>query len=140
MTFWSSSSPLSNPELNIHRVSLRVQQGGHNVPDADVRRRYERSLANAAEALLLANDGVVFDNSGLRRRRMLEIRKWSNHLARKAGTRVGRRLGAPKSPGQQTRTASATRGLDGSSFDRSGNGSTCLKPVLPAGEPETYLP
>ncbi|MBZ5620004.1 MAG: AAA family ATPase [Acidobacteriia bacterium] len=36
--------------------------------------RHERSLANAAEALLLANEGVVFDNSGLRRRPMLEIR------------------------------------------------------------------
>jgi predicted ABC-type ATPase len=65
---------LSNPELNIHRVSMRVQQGGHDVPDADIRRRYERSLANAAEALLLAHEAVVFDNSGLRRQRMLEIR------------------------------------------------------------------
>jgi predicted ABC-type ATPase len=65
---------LSNPELNVYRVSLRVQQGGHDVPDADIRRRYERSLANAAEALRLANEGIVFDNSGLRRRRMLETR------------------------------------------------------------------
>lgn len=65
---------LSNPELNIDRVNLRVQQGGHDVPDADIRRRYERSLANAPEALLLANEGVVFDNSGLRRRRMIETR------------------------------------------------------------------
>ena len=31
---------------NLLRVQKRVLTGGHNVPEADVRRRYERSFAN----------------------------------------------------------------------------------------------
>ena len=50
--------------MQINRVLLRTTQGGHNVPADDIRRRYERSLANAPKALLLADSGIVFDNSG----------------------------------------------------------------------------
>ncbi len=64
---------LDNPEHNIRRVKERVSSGGHYVPDADVRRRYQRSLANAAEALRLAHEAVVYDNSGLRHRKVLEL-------------------------------------------------------------------
>lgn len=66
---------LSSPELHIQRVRLRVSQGGHDVPDEDILRRYARSLAHAPEAMRLADEAVVFDNSGLDRQRMLEIRK-----------------------------------------------------------------
>ena len=34
------------PELSIARVANRVREGGHFVPDADVRRRYQRGLDN----------------------------------------------------------------------------------------------
>jgi predicted ABC-type ATPase len=37
---------LDNPERSIQRVRERVAEGGHDVPDADVRRRYTRSLTN----------------------------------------------------------------------------------------------
>ncbi|BAZ09172.1 hypothetical protein NIES4071_09780 [Calothrix sp. NIES-4071] len=37
---------IDNVETNIGRVATRVLAGGHNVPDEDVRRRYERSLNN----------------------------------------------------------------------------------------------
>lgn len=37
---------LSSPELAIKRVQQRRRTGGHHVPSADVRRRYERSLRN----------------------------------------------------------------------------------------------
>ncbi len=37
---------LESPELAIKRVALRVKQGGHHVPDDDVRRRYGRGLRN----------------------------------------------------------------------------------------------
>ncbi|MEX2318192.1 MAG: AAA family ATPase [Pirellulales bacterium] len=37
---------LDSAELCIARVKARVQRGGHNVPDADIRRRFARSLAN----------------------------------------------------------------------------------------------
>ncbi len=39
-------------------------RGGHFVPDADVRRRYFRSIANAANALRLADFALFYDNSG----------------------------------------------------------------------------
>ena len=39
---------LDSAELNIQRVRERVSRGGHDVPADDVRRRYERSVANLA--------------------------------------------------------------------------------------------
>jgi predicted ABC-type ATPase len=65
---------LNNPERSIQRVRERVAQGGHDVPDADVRRRYSRSLANAAFILPLVHQGLVFDNSGAEPRPVFEIR------------------------------------------------------------------
>lgn len=38
---------LDSPEKSIQRVHERVAQGGHDVPDHDIRRRYARSLSNA---------------------------------------------------------------------------------------------
>ena len=35
---------LGDPKLHIERVRLRVAQGGHDIPDSDIRRRYWRSL------------------------------------------------------------------------------------------------
>ena len=37
---------LPDPTLNVRRVAQRVQQGEHNVPEDDVRRRYRRGIAN----------------------------------------------------------------------------------------------
>jgi predicted ABC-type ATPase len=54
---------LRSPELAIERVRLRRLQGGHNVPPADVRRRYARSLENLASLYQTADRLVVLDNS-----------------------------------------------------------------------------
>lgn len=37
---------LDDPLLNVARVNIRVKQGGHNVPEEDIKRRYKRSLYN----------------------------------------------------------------------------------------------
>jgi predicted ABC-type ATPase len=37
---------LPNPETAIARVALRVEQGGHHVPEAVIRRRFVSGLAN----------------------------------------------------------------------------------------------
>lgn len=37
---------LSSPELAVARVATRVSLGGHNVPEADIRRRYAIGLRN----------------------------------------------------------------------------------------------
>jgi predicted ABC-type ATPase len=66
---------LGDPDLQIERVRLRVAQGGHDIPDADIRRRYFRSLARAPEALRLADEVAVFDNAGLRPIRVALLQK-----------------------------------------------------------------
>lgn len=64
---------LGDPELHIERVRLRVSQGGHDIPDSDIRRRYGRSLLRAPEAIRLADETVILDNSGLEPERMLML-------------------------------------------------------------------
>lgn len=51
-------------EINIERVKARVEAGGHNVPEADQRRRYPRTLANMRSLLPSLDDVVILDNSG----------------------------------------------------------------------------
>ena len=47
-------------------VAQRVQQGGHNVPEEDVRRRYRRGIANFLSVYrTLVDHWVLFDNSGM---------------------------------------------------------------------------
>ncbi|MBL8228892.1 MAG: AAA family ATPase [Bryobacterales bacterium] len=64
---------LRDPELHIERVRLRVSQGGHDIPDSDIRRRYGRSLLRAPEAMRLADETVVLDNSGPQPERTLML-------------------------------------------------------------------
>jgi len=45
----------------------------HDAPDADVRRRYTRSLTNAAHVLHLTHEGLVFDNLGAEPRPVFEV-------------------------------------------------------------------
>ncbi len=54
---------VDNVETNIDRVAQRVAAGGHNVQEEDIRRRYERSLANLPMALQLADNTSIYDNS-----------------------------------------------------------------------------
>ncbi len=64
-----------SPELHIERVRLRVSRGGHNISDADIIRRYHRSLIHAPEALRFVDDAVVLDNSGLRPLQLLVVQR-----------------------------------------------------------------
>jgi predicted ABC-type ATPase len=53
---------LSSPAQAIARVRQRVQQGGHHVPAADIRRRFKRSLVLLFEEYLpLASRWAVWD-------------------------------------------------------------------------------
>jgi predicted ABC-type ATPase len=66
---------VDNPERSIQRVRERVAQGGHDVSDADVRRRYARSLSNACHVLQIVHQALVFDNSGAEPQPVFEMRK-----------------------------------------------------------------
>ncbi len=50
-------------EINLARIRNRVLAGGHDVPENDVRRRYQRSLENLSIAIKRADDSILFDNS-----------------------------------------------------------------------------
>lgn len=54
---------LDSVEVHVERVRLRKSRGGHDVPEEDIRRRYQRSLANAPEALRIADRGIVLNNT-----------------------------------------------------------------------------
>ena len=56
---------LPSVDLAIERVRLRVSQGGHNVPEDTIRRRYDRSWENFQHIYKdLADSWTVFDTSG----------------------------------------------------------------------------
>jgi predicted ABC-type ATPase len=56
---------LDSPELAIARVKERVLAGGHHIPEADIRRRYERSLNNLVNLYFpLVDAWEIYDNSG----------------------------------------------------------------------------
>ena len=55
---------LTNAQLAIRRVKLRVALGGHDVPSDVIKRRFERSLSNFFTLYApLADQWAVFDNS-----------------------------------------------------------------------------
>lgn len=51
------------PEHAVRRVAARVAAGGHPVPESRIRGRYERNGPLIREAVLMADLGLVFDNS-----------------------------------------------------------------------------
>jgi predicted ABC-type ATPase len=56
---------LPSVDLAIERVRFRVTQGGHNVPEDIIRRRFDRSWKNFQEIYRhLADSWTVFDTSG----------------------------------------------------------------------------
>lgn len=65
--YWIEIVFLSLPsvQLALHRIATRVRQGGHDVPRADVLRRFDRSWHNF-HALYrpLAHTWSAYDNSG----------------------------------------------------------------------------
>ena len=62
---------LSNAEQAIARVRRRVRMGGHDVPVADIRRRFKRSLIHLIDDYLpLATRWAVWDNRGLPAKRI----------------------------------------------------------------------
>jgi predicted ABC-type ATPase len=54
---------LSSPELHITRVQSRVRRGGHDIPERDIRRRYEHSRLNLIHLLPRLAALRLWDNS-----------------------------------------------------------------------------
>ncbi|MCE2926157.1 MAG: zeta toxin family protein [Rickettsiales bacterium] len=52
-----------SPQTSLARVRLRVSKGGHDVPDEDVVRRWEKSHEKLADHLRLTDLAYILDNS-----------------------------------------------------------------------------
>jgi len=58
-----SYTGLASPELHIARVKARVSAGGHPIPEADIRRRYNSSRENLIKLMPYLAELHVYDNS-----------------------------------------------------------------------------
>lgn len=56
---------VDTPDLSVARVGARVEEDGHVVPEGKIRTRYVRGTPLIRTAVLKADRGMVFDNSGL---------------------------------------------------------------------------
>lgn len=54
---------LRSPEIAPDRVGVRVGAGGHDVPEEDIRRRYQRGICNFEMYKALTDTWRIFDNS-----------------------------------------------------------------------------
>lgn len=65
---------INNPTTNIQRVYSRVKLGGHDVPKADILRRYKRSLNNLNKAAKIVDRLILYDNSTSAGHQLVAIR------------------------------------------------------------------
>lgn len=63
----------NSPMTSMGRIAQRVRDGGHFVPDDDVVRRYQRSLANLAAGVSAVDRAWLLDNTGERTRLVATI-------------------------------------------------------------------
>lgn len=54
---------LESPELHVARVAARVSKGGHDIPEADIHRRFDDSRINLVRLIPALTELVVYDNS-----------------------------------------------------------------------------
>lgn len=67
---------LSKPEEAVKRVAQRVKQGGHNVPEESIVRRYYSGIKNLIlHYLPLADEAFILDNSSQESSKRLVARK-----------------------------------------------------------------
>lgn len=62
-----------NPDVNIDRVSNRVDKGGHVVEQEKIRSRYPNTLKNLFGAIELSDRAYLFDNSGKKQVLIAEV-------------------------------------------------------------------
>lgn len=54
---------LASPEAHIERVRRRVDSGGHDIPETDIRRRWRHSRLNLVRLLPVLTELRMYDNS-----------------------------------------------------------------------------
>jgi len=69
-----------HPDINVHRVAIRVAEGGHTVPEDRIRARYYRAVNNAIAGLDIADRGYLYDNSIEDQELQLVFRTRNGHI------------------------------------------------------------
>jgi predicted ABC-type ATPase len=54
---------LEGAELHLARVAARVKRGGHDIPEADIRRRFDHSRINLIRLIPALTELLMYDNS-----------------------------------------------------------------------------
>lgn len=54
---------LASPEHHLARVKARVRKGGHDIPEADIRRRFDQSRLQLIQLLPVLTELRVYDNT-----------------------------------------------------------------------------
>jgi predicted ABC-type ATPase len=80
-TVWLFYVGLGIVERHHQRVAARVARGQHDVPSADITRRFERSLANLPKTLALVDRALIYDNAGRKPRLVASL---SNGIVRRS--------------------------------------------------------
>ena len=95
-----------SPELSVARVACRVRRGGHDVPEAKIRERYDRNQQLIRLAVLGADRAFVYDNSIIGRppRLLVELRggcvcRRAERIAAWAGKLYARELQSSRDEG-----------------------------------------
>ena len=76
---------IASPEISLARIARRVSEGGHDVAEADVRRRFTRSIANLPAYIDAVDQWRVFDNATLRPKAVAEGRRGCISLLQREG-------------------------------------------------------
>lgn len=67
---------VNSVEESIKRIRNRVEKGGHNIPDEDVRRRYNKRLEDLLSVLPYCNEVKFYDNEN----GFIEVGEYKNGL------------------------------------------------------------
>ena len=72
-------------EINVQRVKIRSEAGGHSVPEDKIRNRYEKSLKNLSRLVRISDITRIIDNSGERPCLICEVKDghasiWENDV------------------------------------------------------------
>ncbi len=74
----------SNSDINVARVMIREQQGGHGVPEEKIRTRYDRALKLIPELVSICDILHIYDNSikpyRIFKKRKTQYFRWPNEF------------------------------------------------------------
>lgn len=77
---------VASPEVSLSRIARRVSEGGHDVAEVDVRRRFDRAIANLPSYVAAVDQWRVFDNATLKPKAVAEGRRGCIALIERSAT------------------------------------------------------